>query len=47
MTDVQIPVGFRRKTGMYLIVDPVGQILVDQIFDKILGNYFIFHVFPP
>ena len=43
MSDVQISVGFRRKTGMHGIINAFCKVFIDLCLYKILGNDFILH----
>ena len=40
MSDVQVSVGFRRKTGMHRVIHTFRQILIDHLLDKIAGSLF-------
>ena len=55
MSDVQVAVGLRRKTGVHMIVDSLCQILFNLLLDKVFGNRlflpglrcrpFLFHIY--
>ena len=38
MTDMEISVRFRWETGVYGIINTFGQILVNDVLNKIFGN---------
>ena len=47
MSDVKVSVRLRRESGAYLRIDSFCQILIYFLLDKIFGNCFFLHVFPP
>ena len=46
MSDMEVPVRFRWETGVYGIINTFGQILVNDVLNKIFGNSFVFHLCP-
>ena len=46
VSDMEIAVGFRRKTCMHGVVNTLGQVFVNNILNKIFGNGFVLHLFP-
>ena len=47
MSDMQISVWLRWKTGFYRLTMSLCQVLFNNLFNKILGNRFIFHMSIP
>ena len=47
MSDVQIAVRFRRKTGTNRLILTFCKIFINNLFNKISGNYLFFHGLPP
>ena len=46
MPDMEVSIRFRWEAGVYGIINTFRQILVDDVFNKIFRNGFVFHLFP-
>ena len=46
MSDMEVSIRFRWKAGVDSVVNAISQILVNDVFNKILETVLVIHLFP-